>query len=120
MRQFDVSDFVYLKRQPNDILNTSFGCIILRIKVIRPSSVLELQGVDKCTSQDHPKNYAPCNLPNVDPTIIMLILIPPLYYPFQVCQRKDDVDQMLFCNNCNVGYHLFCFKLELTQILIDI
>jgi hypothetical protein len=49
VRQFDVCDFVYLQQQPNDILDTSFNCIILRIKAIRPSGVLELQGVDGCT-----------------------------------------------------------------------
>ncbi len=42
VRQFDVGDFVYLLRQPNDILNTSSGCTILRIKTIKPLGVLEL------------------------------------------------------------------------------
>jgi len=46
VRQFDVGDFVYLQRQPNDTLNTSFGRTILRIKAIRPLGVLELQGAD--------------------------------------------------------------------------
>jgi hypothetical protein len=36
VRQFDVNDFVYLQWQLNDTLDTSFDCIILRIKVIRP------------------------------------------------------------------------------------
>jgi hypothetical protein len=31
VKQFDVGDFVYLQRQCNDILNTFFGCTILRI-----------------------------------------------------------------------------------------
>jgi hypothetical protein len=47
MRQFDVRDFVYLQQQPNDILNTSSGCIYLRIMAIRPLGVLELQGANK-------------------------------------------------------------------------
>ncbi len=42
VKQFDVGDFVYLQRQPNDILNTSSSRTILRIKAIMPSSVLEL------------------------------------------------------------------------------
>jgi hypothetical protein len=46
VRQFDVGDFVYLQRQPNDILDASSSRIIFRIKMIRPSSVLELQGTD--------------------------------------------------------------------------
>jgi len=43
VRQFDVSDFVYLQRQPNDTLDISSGRTILRIKMIKPSGVLELQ-----------------------------------------------------------------------------
>jgi len=49
VRQFDVGDFVYFQQQLNDTLNISSGCTILRIKAIRPSGVLELQGVDERT-----------------------------------------------------------------------
>ncbi|KAH9539057.1 hypothetical protein CY35_15G039600 [Sphagnum magellanicum] len=105
------------KRQPNDTLDTFSGHTILRIKVIRPLGVLELQGADRRTIRDHSKNCAPCHLPNLDPTIITSTWIPPLDYPCQVCQRTDDADQMLFCDNCNGGYHLFCLKPELTQVL---
>jgi hypothetical protein len=42
VRQFDVGDFVYLQQQPNDILDTFSDRIILRIKAIKPSGVLEL------------------------------------------------------------------------------
>jgi hypothetical protein len=42
VRQVDVGDFVYLQRQPNDTLDTSFSCTVLRIKAIKPSGVLEL------------------------------------------------------------------------------
>ncbi len=111
---------MYLQRQPNDTLDTSFGHTILRIKVIKPSSVLELQGADGCIIQIHFKNYAPCHLPNLDPTIITLTWIPPLDYPCQVCERIDNVDQMLLCDNCNDGYHLLCLKLELTQVHVGI
>jgi hypothetical protein len=61
VKQFDVGDFVYLQRQPNDILDTSFGRTILKIKAIRPSGVLELQGADGRTIRDHSKNCAPCH-----------------------------------------------------------
>jgi len=119
VRQFDISDFVYLQRQPNDTLDTSFGHTILMIKAIKPSGVLELQGANGCTIRDHSKNCAPCHLPNLDPTIITSTWIPPLDYPCQVCQRIDDADQMLLCDNCNGECHFFCLKLELTQIPAD-
>jgi hypothetical protein len=111
---------VYLRWQPNDTVNISSGRIILRIKAIKPSGVLELEGATGHIIQDHSKNYAPCHLPNLDLTIIMSTWIPPLDYPCQVCQRTDDVNQMLLCDNCNGGYHLFCFKPELTQVLADV
>jgi hypothetical protein len=111
---------VYLQWQPNDTLDTSYSRTILRIKAIRPLGVLELQGADGRTIWDHSKNCAPYHLPNLDPTIIMSTWIPTLDYPCQVCQRIDDADQMLFCDNYNGGYHLFCLKLELTQVPTDI
>jgi len=42
VRQFDVGDFVYVQRQPNDILNTYSSCTILRIKAIMLLGLLEL------------------------------------------------------------------------------
>jgi len=108
VKQFDVGDFMYLQWQPNDTLNTFSSHFILKIKAIKPLGVLELQGVDECTIRDHSKNYAPCHLLNLDPTIIRSTWIPPLDYPCQVCRRIDDANQMLFCDNCNGGYHLFC------------
>ncbi|KAH9566517.1 hypothetical protein CY35_04G132100 [Sphagnum magellanicum] len=106
--------------QPNDTLNTSSSRTILRIKAIRPLGVLELQNANRCIIRDHSKNYVPCHLPNLDPTIIMSTWIPPFDYPCQICQKTNDVDQMLLCDNYNGGYHLFCFKSELTQVLAGI
>ncbi|KAH9542983.1 hypothetical protein CY35_13G038200 [Sphagnum magellanicum] len=120
VKQFYVGDVVYFQWQPYDTLDTSSSRTILRIKAIRPSGVLELQGADGCTIWDDSKNSAPYHLPNLDPTIIMLTWIPPLDYPCQVCQRTNDVNQMLLCNNCNGGYHLFCLKPKLTQVPIGI
>jgi hypothetical protein len=76
---------MYLQWQPNDTLDISFGRTILRIKAIKPSHVLELQGANERTIRDHSKNCAPYHLLNLDPTIIMLTWIPPLDYPCQVC-----------------------------------
>jgi len=120
VKQFDVGDFVYFQRQPNDTLSTSSSRNILRIKALRPLGVLELQGANRCTIRNHSKNCAPCHLSNLNPTIITSTWIPPLEYPCQVCQRTDNVDQMLFCDNCNGGYHLFCLKSKLTQALVNI
>ncbi len=120
VRQFDVDDFVYLQRQLNDTLGTFSDRTILRIKAIRPSSVLELQRINKCIIWDHYKNGVPYHLAKLDPTIITSIWIPPFDYPCQVCQRTNNANQMLFCDNRNGGYHLFCLKSELNHVPTDI
>ncbi len=81
VKQFDVGDFVYFQWQPNDTLNIFSSHTILRIKAIKLSGVLELQGTDGRTIRDHSKKCAPCDLPNLDPTIIISIWNPPLDYP---------------------------------------
>jgi hypothetical protein len=81
VKQFDVGDFVYFQWQPNDTLDTSSSCTILRIKAIKPSGVLESQGANGRIIRNHSKNCASCHLPNLDSTIIMLTWIPPLDYP---------------------------------------
>jgi hypothetical protein len=68
VRQFDVGVFGYLQQQPNDILDISSSRTILKIKAVRASGVLELQGADGCTIWDHSKNCASCHLPNLDLT----------------------------------------------------
>jgi len=120
VRQFDVGDFMYFQRQPNDTLDSFSDHTILRIKAIRPSSVLELQGANGCTIHDHSKNYAPYHLLNLNPNIITSTWIPPLDYPCHVCQKTKDVYQILFCDNYNGGYHLFCFKSKLIQVPVGI
>jgi len=72
---------MYFQQQLNDTLDISSDHIILRIKTIKPSSVLKLQGANERIIRDHSKNCAPCHLPNLDPTIIALTWIPPLDYP---------------------------------------
>ncbi len=69
---------MYFQWQLNDTLDTSSSHTILRIKAIRPLGVLELQGVDGHTIQDHFKNHVPCHLPLLDSTIITSTWIPPL------------------------------------------
>jgi hypothetical protein len=81
VRQFDVGDFGYLQRQPNDTIDIFLDHTILRIKAIKPLGVLELQGTNGRTIQDHSNNCVPCHLPNLDPTIITSTWIPPLDYP---------------------------------------
>ncbi len=49
MKEFNVDDFMYFQRQPNDILDISSSHTILRIKAIKLLGVLELQKANEHT-----------------------------------------------------------------------
>lgn len=118
VRKFEVGDFVYVQRQIQDTLEPSTGCVILRVKALRPSGVLLLEGSDGCTTTDHSKDCAPCHLPNLDATIVTAIAgwVPPRNYPCQVYQSPEDPELMLLCDGCNGGFHLYCLKPPLQDV----
>ena len=51
--------------------------VILRVKKVFSSGLLELMGCDGQILKDHSRNYAPCHLPNidgnVDPNLSMIL-----------------------------------------------
>lgn len=32
----------------------------------------------------------------------------------RICRKKNDDENMLLCDNCNKGYHMYCLKPKLT------
>lgn len=38
----------------------------------------------------------------------------------RICSRKKDSENMLLCDNCNLGHHLYCLKPKLTVSKMDI
>merc|ERR1712111_288689 len=35
---------------------------------------------------------------------------------FKICRRKTDPDQLLLCDGCDNGYHMYCLKPKLKSI----
>lgn len=115
-RKFEIGDFVYLQRQVQDTLEPTTARLILRVKEVRPSGVLVLEGADGRCTTDHLRNCAPCHLPNLDPTIVTADWVLPLNYPCQVCRSPNEPELMLLCDECNGGFHLQCLKPPLDDI----
>lgn len=115
-RKFSVRDYVYLQRQVGNTLDTVASKTILRILQVLPTGVLELQGSDGCTIKEHQRSCTPCHLPNLDPSMTTAGWQPPANHPCFVCHRTDDASDMLLCDGCNQGYHLFCLQSPLTPV----
>eukprot|EP00897_Mesotaenium_endlicherianum_P002142 jgi/Mesen1/1956/ME000147S01049 len=73
MTQIQEGDFVYRKRQTKTTIDTSSGAVISRVKHAFDNGVLELEGSDGKIMRDYVQNCSLCRLPNIDPTIRIVL-----------------------------------------------
>jgi len=117
VRRFLEGDLVYVKKpNPPGTLHVKTHPHILQVAKVRSSGVLELRG--KCGSvvKLHASNCAPCHLAGVDTT-----MHPELAYigedkACEVCGSPEDEAKLLLCDECNVGYHLYCLDPPLERV----
>eukprot|EP00798_Chlamydomonas_sp_ICE-L_P018541 gene18541-biopygen27463 len=111
LRKFQVGDFVYIRR-PNvrNTLQMAAQGMILRIKAIKDTEVVVLQGRCGCTVTNHARNLSPCHLPNMDGTIRPDLAVPPLDLACSVCNFPDNDACMLLCDSCGAPFHTHCLS----------
>jgi hypothetical protein len=110
LRRFLPLDYVYVQRHDKKGLDIMARKEILRVVEVRPSGVLIVQGrCGRCTAV-HASRCSPCHLPNIDPTIDWSLGRPSAAAVCSHCSSSDEeqLGQLIFCNNCNDGYHLQC------------
>ena len=113
--RFEVGDYVYVRR------NTSSGKApsslealarpeILRIREVRPSGVLVLQGRCGRTIIENPVNCAPCHLPIVDGDLDLAQAKPTVDVACEKCRLPDNEHIMLMCDSCDHFWHTYCLE----------
>lgn len=107
---FAVGDYVYLMRRQEHTLELPYDTVILRIKALRASGILQLEGVDGDTVQVHRDRCAKCMLPIAPPHTIADVS----QTPCEHCSLIEDsaVNPMLLCDACDKGWHLRCLRLS--------
>eukprot|EP00798_Chlamydomonas_sp_ICE-L_P022089 gene22089-biopygen30771 len=117
LRKFQVGDFVYIRR-PNVRNNLQMAAqgMILRIKAIKDTEVVVLQGRCGCTVTNHARNLSPCHLPNMDGTIRPDLAVPPLDLACSVCNFPDNDACMLLCDSCGAPFHTHCLSPPLPAV----
>jgi hypothetical protein len=112
LRVFHVGDFVYLKQKALTTLHVSTKSIVLRVKEVRPSGVLILQGRCGRLFSTHVRHCAPCHLAGIDPTLQPELARPGPHMECELCHYTDNDRLMLLCDNCGLGWHTTCLGLE--------
>ena len=117
LRQFQVGDFVYLRRRMLDsTLQIPAKKEIYRVKAVHPNGAIQLQGRCGVTLMNNVCNVAPCHLPGIDPTIDHTLARPDQYLACEVCAFMDEEDKMLLCDGCGTGWHTMCIQPPLQSI----
>ena len=118
MQRFLPQDYVYVQRKDKQGLDIRARRHILRVTEVRPSGVLILQGRCGTHVAVHSSHCTPCHLPNVDGTIDWSLGRPPATAVCEGCSRDEEeqLGQMIFCDNCNSGWHLSCCQPALSRV----
>ena len=116
LQRFTLSDYVYLQQIASTTLDVTAGRIILRIKKVLSSGVLELEGRDERIWKDHSRNCSPCHLPNIDGIVDPNLSMIPPSLKCMLCGRAQEAATMTLCNVFSTGWHMRCLTPPLDQI----
>ena len=118
VRRFAPGDYVYLQQTAPTTLDVTAGRIILRVKQVLASGVLELEGRDGRIWKDHTRNCAPCHLPNIDGTMDPNLSAVSAGLRCMLCGRAQRAATMILCDICSTGWHMQCLTPLVAQIPI--
>jgi hypothetical protein len=116
LARFAVGDYVYVKRPKKNTLLIEARPLILRVKIVRTTGVLVLQGKCGRILETHMSNCAPCHLLNVDGTVDHTLADQCDDVPCVKCGSNDDPQKTLLCDTCNRPFHIYCLKPPLSLV----
>ena len=120
IKRYEVGDYVYVKyRTKPDMLQPDVRPEILRVLQVRPGKggqemVLRLQGADGMTVDEHFSNCVPCHLPIEEGQLKFGRAA--IDYPCQACGFPDDGENIIRCDGCDKGWHLYCLDPPLLSV----
>lgn len=115
---FHAGQYVYVKQQnPDNALHPAARPEVLRVKEVRPSGVLLLEGKCGRTVTENVVNVSPCHLPIVEDDIdSTLVTKPSNDLCCQRCHMPHNAKVMLLCDSCDRGWHTYCLDPPLTAV----
>jgi hypothetical protein len=102
--KLELGDFVYVRRASPEGLHMRVKPPIYRIKQIKASGVVTVQGKCGGTQEHHLMSLTPCHLANIDPTIDVTQLRLDADMACRVCGQQVDDAEMLLCDSCGTGW----------------
>ncbi|KAK3235821.1 hypothetical protein CYMTET_54005 [Cymbomonas tetramitiformis] len=107
--QFKVGDFVYIRQKPRSGMEVATKSAILKLVKIQRDGVVVLEDATKLREKSTVQSIAPCHL-QVKDQYDCSAAVPSKHLACEVCRKTDGEAEMLLCDACNRGYHLWCLN----------
>ncbi|KAK3258664.1 hypothetical protein CYMTET_32294 [Cymbomonas tetramitiformis] len=104
---FKVGDFVYTRQKPRSGMEVATKSAILKLVKIQRDGVVVLEDATKLREKSTVQSIAPCHL-QVKDQYDCSAAVPSKHLACEVCRKTDGEAEMLLCDACNRGYHLWC------------
>ncbi|KAK3250456.1 hypothetical protein CYMTET_40160 [Cymbomonas tetramitiformis] len=113
--QFKVGDFVYIRQKPRSGMEVATKSAILKLVKIQRDGVVVLEDATKLREKSTVQSIAPCHL-QVKDQYDCSAAVPSRHLACEVCRKSDGEAEMLSCDTCNKGYHLWCLTPALDEV----
>ncbi|KAK3239670.1 hypothetical protein CYMTET_50416 [Cymbomonas tetramitiformis] len=113
--QFKVGDFVYIRQKPRSGMEVATKSAILKLVKIQRDGVVVLEDATKLKEKSTVQSIAPCHL-QVKDQYDCSAAVPSRHLACEVCRKADGEAEMLLCDTCNKGYHLWCLTPALDEV----
>ncbi|KAK3235925.1 hypothetical protein CYMTET_53919 [Cymbomonas tetramitiformis] len=113
--QFKVGDFVYIRQKPRSGMEVATKSAILKLVKIQRDGVVVLEDATKLKEKRTVQSIAPCHL-QVKDQYDCSAAVPSRHLACEVCRKADGEAEMLLCDTCNKGYHLWCLTPALDEV----
>jgi transposase InsO family protein len=115
LEQLTPGSYVYLKVHDPVSLDLRAHPDILRVREVKDSGILILEGRCGTPISVHVSAVTPCHVPVLDGAIY-LSLAQTVEGACQVCNRVDSEETLLICNGCGTLWHLRCLTPPLLAV----
>ncbi|KAK3241175.1 hypothetical protein CYMTET_49037 [Cymbomonas tetramitiformis] len=113
--QFKVGDFVYIRQKPRSGMEVATKSAILKLVKIQRDYVVVLEDAAKMKEKSTVQSIAPCHL-QVKDQYDCSAAVPSRHLACEVCRKADGEAEMLLCDTCNKGYHLWCLTPAVSEV----
>jgi hypothetical protein len=114
--KFTPGTYVYVQRQEAGQLQSKALDVVLRVREVKPSGVLLLEGSCGNLLSLPLEHCALCHGDVLDETTYPMLARPPADLACSTCSRTDGEASMLLCDACGAGYHLWCLRVPLLRV----